>query len=105
MTGQAALCSRHIAHVGVSHARVSQSVKTTSVGLDVHKASITVAYTPEERGADVMSLGTAGTRRCDIDKLVRKLQAKAGTLAVAYEAGPCGYWRYRYLMRKRASAW
>ena len=34
------------------------SKKTTLyVGLDVHKESITVAYAPEERGAEVVSLG------------------------------------------------
>ena len=39
--------------------------------------------------ADVVALGTIGTRQCDIDKLIRKLEAKGATLAVAYEAGPC----------------
>ncbi len=47
-----------------------------------------------------MSLGTIGTRQCDIDKLIRRLQAKGAALMFVYEAGPCGYWLYRYLMRK-----
>jgi len=48
----------------------------------------------------VGSLGTIGTRQCDIDKLIRKLQAKGATLAFGYEAGPCGYGLYRYLTAK-----
>ncbi len=34
------------------------------------------------------------------DKLIRKLQAKGATLVFVYEAGPCGYWLYRYLTRQ-----
>jgi len=72
--------------------------KTLYVGLDVHKDSIAVAYAPEERGAEVVSLGAIGTRQCDIDKLIRKVQSKgATTLVFVYEAGPGGYGRYRYL--------
>jgi transposase len=41
-----------------------------------------------------------GTRQYDIDKLLRKLEAKGATLVFAYEAGPCGYWLYRYLTRR-----
>jgi transposase len=77
-----------------------ESSKTLYVGLDVHKESIAVAYAPEDRGTDVVSLGAIGTRQCDIDKLVRTLQSKGATLVFVYEAGPCGYWLYRYLTRK-----
>ena len=44
--------------------------KTLYVGLDVHKESIAVAYAPEDRGAEVVSLGAIGPRQCDIDKLI-----------------------------------
>ncbi len=73
---------------------------TIYVGLDVHKDSIAVAYAPEDRGADLVSLGTIGTRQGDIDKLIRRLQSKGAALVFVYEAGPCGYWLYRYLTRK-----
>lgn len=76
------------------------SKSTIYVGLDVHKESIAVAYAPEERGAEVVSLGAMGTRQSDIDKLIRKLQSKGATLVFVYEAGPCGYWLYRYLTGK-----
>ncbi len=75
---------------------MAESSKTTVyIGLDVHKESIAVAYALDERGADVVSLGAIGTRQCDIDKLIRKLELKGATLVFVYEAGPCGYWLYR----------
>ena len=70
------------------------------VGLDVHKESIAVAYAPDAHGAEVVSLGSIGTRQCDIDTLTRKLTSKAPRLCFVYEAGPCGYWLYRYLTKK-----
>jgi transposase len=65
--------------------------RTLDLGLDVHTESIAVAYAPEERDAEVVFLGTIGTRQCDIDTLVRKLLSKAQHLRFVYEAGPCGY--------------
>jgi transposase len=79
---------------------MDQSSKTLYVGLDVHKDSIAVAYAPEDRGAEVVSLGPIGTRQGDIDKLIRRLEAKGAALVFVYEAGPCGYGLYRYLTRK-----
>ena len=69
---------------------MGESSKTTTlyVGLDVHKDAIAVAYAPEDRGAEVVSLGAIGTRQCDIDALIRKLQAKGAALVFVYEAGP-----------------
>ena len=82
---------------------MDKSSKTLFVGLDVHKDTIAVAYAPEDREAEVVLLGMIGTRQCDIDKLIRKLESKGATLVVAYEAGPCGYWLYRYLTRRGVS--
>ena len=45
-------------------------------------------------------VGEIGSRQSDIDQLLRRLQGKAATLHVAYEAGPCGYGLYRYLTAK-----
>ena len=73
---------------------------TLFVGLDVHKDSISVAHVPEDRSTDVTFVGPIGTRQCDIDRLVRRLQSKASRLIFAYEAGPCGYVLYRYLTGK-----
>jgi transposase len=78
---------------------------TLFIGLDVHKETIAVAYGSEEREAEVVFLGTIGTRQGDIDKVIRKLQSKGKTLHFVYEAGPCGYWLYRYLTKKGLKCW
>ncbi len=41
---------------------MEHSSKTLFVGLDVHKDSIAVAYAPDARDADILSLRTIGTR-------------------------------------------
>ena len=46
-----------------------------------------------------------GARQCDIAKLIHKLQGKGKPLHLVYEAGPCGYWRYRYLTKKSLTCW
>src|SRR4030095_5849413 len=78
---------------------------TLYIGLDVHKESIAVAYVAQEHHPEVVSLVTIGTRQCDIDKLVRQLQSKSKHLVFVYEAGPCGYWLYRYLTKKGHVCW
>jgi len=78
---------------------------TLYIGMDVHKESIAVAYIAQDHGAEVTYLGTIGTRQADIDQIVRKLQSKAKHLSFVYEAGPCGYWLYRYLSQKGDHCW
>jgi transposase len=78
---------------------------TVYVGLDVHKDSIAVAYVAQDHGAEVVSLGNIGTRQCDIDTLIRRLHSKSPQLVFVYEAGPCGYWLYRYLTQKGQICW
>src|SRR5207249_10756214 len=83
---------------------MSQS-RTLFIGMDVHKDAIAVAYVAQEHGAEVASLGTIGTRQCDIDQLIRKMPSKAQHLIFVYEAGPCGSWLYRYLQKKDYDCW
>src|SRR5215468_2948412 len=83
---------------------MSQS-STLFIGMDVHKDSIAVAYVAQDHHAEVVSIGNIGTRQCDIDKLVRPLQSKSKQLVFVYEAGPCGYWLYRYLTKKDYVCW
>jgi len=54
--------------------------------------AIAVAYGAQTHGAAVRSVGAIGPRQCDIDQLIRKMQAKAKHLLFVYEAGPCGSW-------------
>ena len=79
--------------------------RTLSIGLDVHKESIAVAYVAQEHHAEVVFLGSIGTRQCDIDQLIRKMQSKSKHLIFVYEAGPCGYWLYRSLAKKGHVCW
>ena len=76
---------------------MSKSTTILYVGLDVHKDSIAVATCGPERGDEPVFVGPIGTRECDIDKMVRRLQSRASRLVFAYEAGPCGYVLYRKL--------
>jgi transposase len=73
---------------------------TLYIGLAVHKEAIAVAYVAKEPHAEVVSLGTIGTRQCDIDKLIRQMQSTSNHLVFVYEAGPCGSWLYRSLTKK-----
>ena len=79
--------------------------RTLSIGMDVHKDAIAVASVGQEHHAEVIYLGALGTRQCAIDQLVRKLQSKSQQLVFVYEAGPCGYWLYRYLTKKGHACW
>ena len=78
---------------------------TLYVGLDVHKDPVAVACVAQDRHAEVVALGNIGTRQCDIDKLIRRLRSKSKHLVFVYEAGPCGYWLYRYLTHKGQVCW
>ena len=69
------------------------------VGLDVHKDSIAVAHALGQSADPPVFLGAIGPRQADLDKLIRRLHAKASRLVFAYGAGPCGYTLHRDLTR------
>jgi transposase len=73
--------------------------------MDVHKDAMAVAYVATDHDAEVVYLGTIGTRQADIDQLIRNMHSKAKHLVLVYEAGPCGYWLYRDLMKKGQRCW
>jgi transposase len=83
---------------------MSQS-STLFIGMDVHQDTIAVAYGAPAHGVEVTYLGTIGTRQGDSAQLVRKMPSKATHLIVVYEAGPCGYWLYRYLRKQDSDCW
>jgi transposase len=72
---------------------------TLDLGLDVHKDSIAVAYVATDHDAEVIDLGTIGTRQAAIEQRMRKMPSKAQHLVFVYEAGPCDDWLYRYLIK------
>ena len=69
--------------------------RTLSVGRAVQKASRAVASVAQAHGAEVVSLGTIGTRPCASATLLRHLQSQGPQRVCVYEAGPCGSWRSR----------
>ena len=78
---------------------------TRYLGMDVHQEAMAVAYSAQDHGAEVTSLGTIGTRHADIDQLVRTLQSKATHLMCVADAGPCGSWLDRHLRPKGDHGW
>jgi transposase len=78
---------------------------TLSVGLDVHNESIAVASVAKAHHAEVVSLGTLGTRPWDLDTRIRQLQSKSPPLVFVYDAGPCGYWLSRDLTKRGQVCW
>ncbi|WP_206338592.1 hypothetical protein [Antarcticimicrobium sediminis] len=68
------------------------------IGLDVHKATISVAVAQSERGGEVRHWGTIPHRPDHVRKLVEKLGAGRSRLYFCYEAGPCGYGLQRQLV-------
>jgi transposase len=73
--------------------------------LDGHKDSLAVASVATEHDAEGIYLGPIGTRQCDLDTRIRKLQANSKHLIFVYDAGPCGYWLYRDLTKKGYVCW
>ena len=71
---------------------------STFVGLDVHKATISVAVARGKRGGEVRHWGTVPHRSDHVRKLVEKLGTGGRRLHFCYEAGPCGYGLYRQLV-------
>src|SRR5690606_28672827 len=61
------------------------------IGLDVHKATISVAIAQEDRGGEVRHWGTISDHPDHVRKLVEKLGCGGNHLHFCYEAEPCGY--------------
>ena len=70
------------------------------VGLDVHKNTIEVAIAEDCAEGAVRSHGKINSSLEALNKLIRKIKAKGSKLQFVYEAGPCRYDVYRYLISK-----
>src|SRR5919199_138096 len=80
------------------HRRRTMDEVTTFIGLDVHKATVSVGVAEAGRAGEVRFLGEIPNRPVAIARLVQKLaQRHPGQLSFCYEAGPCGYALYRQL--------
>ena len=71
---------------------------STFVGLDVHKATISVAIARGGRRGEVRHWGKIPHRPDHVRKLVEKLSSSGSRLYFCYEAGPCGYGLHRQLV-------
>lgn len=70
----------------------------TFIGLDVHKATVSVGVAEAGRAGEVRFLGEIPNRPAAVARFVQKLaQRHSGQLSFCYEAGPCGYALYRQL--------
>ena len=67
------------------------------VGLDVHKATISVALARGERDGEVRHWGAIPNRADHVRKLAGKLRGDGRQLQFCYEARPCGYGLHRQL--------
>ena len=69
----------------------------TYVGLDVHKATVSVAIAESGRGGEVREVGVFENRPDVLRKMVARLGKHRRRLNFCYEAGPCGYGLHRLL--------
>ena len=77
---------------------------TLYVGLDVHKETIAVAYVAKAHDAEVVYLGTIGTRQCDLDTLIRKLKPKANISSLSTKRAPAAIGSIATLPKKDTCA-
>ncbi len=68
---------------------------STFIGLNVHKATISVAVAQGSRGGEVRHWGTIPNRPDNVRKLAEKLGCNGRQLHFRCEAGPCGYGLHR----------
>src|SRR5215469_11553623 len=69
----------------------------TYVGMDVHKATVSVALAEAGRGGEIRQFGVFENRPETLRKLAARLSKGRHRLSFCYEAGPCGYRLHRLL--------
>ena len=72
--------------------------RTLYVGLDVHKARISVTVAEDGRDGQIRFIGPIPNTPLDVAKLAKRLGKDEHRLEFCYEAGPCGYGLYRQLV-------
>ncbi len=72
-------------------------MNTLYIGLDIHKATITIAVAEEGRNGEVRPQGTFENTPANVDKLLKRLTRQDRQLHFCYEAGCCGYGLHRQI--------
>lgn len=67
------------------------------VGLDVHKATVSVAVAEGGRAGEIRQIGVFENRADVLTKMASRLARPGRRLSFCYEAGPCGYGLHRLL--------
>jgi len=67
------------------------------IGLDIHKARISVTVAESGRDGSIEYVGEISNDPRAIGKLCKRLERRGALLSFCYEAGPCGYGVYRQL--------
>ena len=70
--------------------------KTLYVGLDVHKANISVTTAEEGRNGPISSSARSRNPPAAVAMLAKRLAKDGYRLEFCYEAGGCGYGIYRH---------
>ena len=70
------------------------------IGLDVHKDSIAIAASQANSRDEARFIGTTGHSVHQVVKALSRSQCSPSELAIAYEAGPCGYGLARELIAR-----
>jgi len=73
--------------------------------LNFHKETTDVAYYVDNSKDEPVFHGTIPTNIRSINKLIKKYKDLATHLCVVYEAGPCGFWLYRHLVKHGIECW
>jgi transposase len=69
------------------------------VGMDAHKATVSIPVADGARGGEVRQLGNFLNRTDHVGKLIERLSKTGGKRLrfCCYEAGPCGYGLHRQI--------
>ena len=79
--------------------------RTRVMGMEVHQASLAVAYVAQEHGAAGMDLGAIGTRPWDLAPRIRQRPSTATPPIFVSDAGPGGSWLSRSLPPQGDDGW